>query len=68
MILNPAVNKVIKFFITTLYAISPKTYEKNLTNYNKIQILFGISPQENTPNTGENLKSMMDDIMFQVKK
>ncbi|MCI0500124.1 MAG: hypothetical protein L0Y61_00050 [Epsilonproteobacteria bacterium] len=51
MILNPAINKVIRFFINTLYSISPKTYQDNLTNYNNIQEYFGItqdSPQHFT--------------------
>jgi hypothetical protein len=41
MVLNPAINKIISFFINTLYNISPKTYQKNLTNYNNIQQYFG---------------------------
>lgn len=75
MILNPEINKIIKFFINTLYTISPKTYEKNLTNYNNIQAYFGNTITGNTItgstiqwNTGENLRSMIDNIMFQVKK
>gem|GEM_PF-1335054 len=42
MVLNPAINKIISFFINTLYSISPETYEKNLTNYNTIQQYLGI--------------------------
>ena len=37
MVLNPAINKVISFFINTLYTISPKTYQNNVNNYNNIQ-------------------------------
>jgi len=70
MIFNPAINKVISFFINTLYSISPKTYQDNLTNYNNIQEYFGISTTGTTAPemTGETLKSMIDDIMGQVKK
>ena len=70
MVLNPAINKVIKFFIDTLYRISPKTYQKNLTNYNNIQQYFGnsITGTNISSTTGESLKNMINDIMFQVKK
>jgi len=70
MIFNPAINKVISFFINTLYSISPKTYQDNLTNYNNIQEYFGISTTGTTAPemTGETLRSMIDDIMGQVKK
>ena len=70
MVLNPAINKIISFFINTLYSISPKTYQKNLTNYNNIQQYFGnsITEKTNPTTTGENLKSIFWDIMGQVKK
>lgn len=70
MILNPTINKVIKFSINALYSISPKTYQKNLTNYNNIQQYLGISTTGDTTTkmTGENLRSMMDDLMGQIKK
>jgi len=70
MVLNPAINKVIKFFIDTLYRISPKTYQKNLTNYNNIQQYFGnsITGTNISSTTGESLKNMINDIIFQVKK
>ena len=70
MVLNPVIDNVIKFFINTLYSISPKTYQKNLTNYNTIQQYFGksITGDVSTATTGESLRSMIDDIMFQVKK
>jgi hypothetical protein len=70
MVLNPVINKVIKFFIDTLYRISPKTYQKNLTNYNNIQQYFGnsITGTAISSTTGESLKNMINDIMFQVKK
>ncbi len=70
MILNPAINKVISFFINTLYNISPKAYQDNLANYNNIQAYLGISTTQSTTQkmTGESLRSMIDDIMSQVKK
>jgi hypothetical protein len=70
MILNPSIDKVIKFFINTLYSISPKTYQKNLNNYNNIQQYFGksITGEVKATITGTNLKSMINDIMGQVKK
>ena len=70
MVLNPAVDKVIKFFITTLYTINPKTYEKNLENYNAIQQYLGksITGDVTPTNTGESLKSIFSDIMSQAKK
>jgi len=70
MVLNPVVDKVIKFFINTLYSISPKTYQKNLNNYNTIQQYFGksITGDVSTATTGESIRSIIDDIMFQVKK
>jgi hypothetical protein len=43
IILNPTINKVISFFINTLYSINPKAYQNNLTNYNNIQKYFGIT-------------------------
>lgn len=70
MILNPAINKVISFFINTLYNISPKAYQDNLANYNNIQAYLGISTTQSSTQkiTGESLRSMIDDIMSQVKK
>lgn len=69
MVLNPGINKVISFFINTLYKISPQTYQKNLDNYNTIQKYFGITTGSNTPTiTGENIQSVLNDIMSQVKK
>ena len=69
MILNPTVNKVIKFFITTLYTISPKTYEKNLNNFNDIQEYFsGILVKDTSAFTGEKINGIIDNIMSQVKK
>ncbi|MEI6117962.1 MAG: hypothetical protein WCP92_01570 [bacterium] len=69
MVLNPAINKVISFFINTLYSISPKTYQKNLTNYNNIQQYFGITTGSTSSiNTGENIKSIFNDLMSQAKK
>jgi hypothetical protein len=70
MILNPAINKVIKFFINTLYSISPETYQKNLTNYNNIQQYFGKSITGDTAPaiTGTSVRSMLNDIMSQAKK
>lgn len=70
MVLNPVIDKVIKFFINTLYSISPETYQKNLNNYNNIQQYFWntTTGEDDTTITGTNLKSMIDDIMGQVKK
>ena len=70
MVLNPVINKIIRFFINTLYSISPKTYQDNLTNYNNIQQYLGnfITGSAESTTTGENLRSMIDDIMGQVKK
>jgi hypothetical protein len=70
MVLNPVINKVIKFFITTLHDISPKTYEKNLDNYNKIQTYFGnpTTGENASILTGENIRNVMDDVMSQMKK
>lgn len=70
MVLNPVINKVIKFFITTLHNISPKTYEKNLDNYNKIQAYFGntTTGEDTSILTGENIRNVMDDVMSQMKK
>ncbi|MCX6824315.1 MAG: hypothetical protein NT085_04260 [candidate division SR1 bacterium] len=70
IVLNPAINKVIKFFINTLYSISPKTYQKNLTNYNNIQQYFGISTTGSTSSTttGESIKNLFDDLMSQAKR
>lgn len=70
MVLNPVINKVISFFINTLYSISPKAYQNNLANYNEIQQYLGISTTDSTTSqkTGESVKSMINDIMGQVKK
>lgn len=70
MVLNPVINKIISFFIHTLYTISPKTYQKNLNNYNNIQQYLDISTTESTNSitTWESIKSIFSDIMSQVKK
>ena len=69
MVLNPTVNRVISFFINTLYKISPQTYQKNLDNYNNIQKYFGTATWLNTPTiTWENIQNILHDIMSQVKK
>lgn len=69
LVLNPAINKTIKFFINTLYSVSPKNYQKNLANYNNIQQYLGIATGgRDTEMTGENIKSMVDDLMGQIKK
>lgn len=66
MVLNPAINKVIKFFISTLYKISPKTYQENLDNYNNIQQYLGNSITWSTipkTTTDDSIKSMINNIM-----
>ncbi len=69
IVLNPWVNKAIKFFINTLYNISPKTYQNNLTNYNNIQQYLGIATKSDSQKfTGENIKNIIDDIRSQAKK
>ncbi len=70
MVLNPVINKGIKFFINTLYSISPETYQKNLNNYNNIQDKLGTASTETNTSktTGENLRSIFDDLMSQAKK
>ena len=69
MVLNPTIDKIIKFFINTLYNISPKTYQKNLTNYNNIQQYLGKATTGTiTQKTGPGLESIINDIMSQVKK
>lgn len=70
MVLNPVIDKVIKFFINTLYSISPETYQKNLNNYNNIQKYFWktTTGDSQTTVTGTNIRNMIDDIMGQVKK
>ncbi len=70
MILNPVIDKVIRFFINILYSISPKSYQNNLANYNNIQQYFGrsITGEITTATTGESLRSMINDIMGQVRK
>lgn len=67
-ILNPTVDKIIKFFITNLHKISPKTYQNNLDNYNKIQEYLGNDIIEETQFTGESVKSMINDIRSQAKR
>ncbi len=69
IVLNPVVDKVIGFFINTLYSINPTTYQKNLTNYNNIQWYFGKTTTWNTnPTTGETISSIFGDLMGQIKK
>lgn len=69
MVLNPAINKTINFFINTLYSIAPQAYQNNLSNYNNIQQYLGISTTGTTSEmTGESFRSVIDDIMSQVKK
>lgn len=70
MVLNPTVDKIIKFFITTLHSISPKTYQDNLTNYTIIQQYLGksMTGDISSTTTWENLRSIINDIMFQAKK
>ena len=70
MVLNPVINKVIKFFITTLYSINPKIYQKNLTNYISIQKYLGntITGDTRQTITGESVQNIMNDILSQVKK
>ncbi len=68
MVLNPVIHKSIGFFIKTLYAISPKTYQKNLTNYNTIQQYFTIKTWETSNKTWENIKNVLYDIISQAKK
>ncbi len=69
MVLNPAINKTINFFINTLYSIAPQAYQNNLSNYNNIQQYLGISTTWTTSEmTGESFRSVIDDIMSQVKK
>ncbi|HMS91439.1 MAG TPA: hypothetical protein PKC87_04420 [Candidatus Absconditabacterales bacterium] len=70
MLLNPVINNIIKFFITTLSTIYPKKYQENLENYTTIQQYFGESIPETktTTTTGESIKDILNDIMSQVKK
>lgn len=70
IVLNPVIDKIIRFFINILYSISPKTYQDNLTNYNNIQQYFGRSVTGSVAPTatGESLRSMIDDLMGQVRK
>jgi hypothetical protein len=66
MVLNPSVDKIIKFFITTLYKISPKTYQTNFDNYNNIQKYLGNSITGfTTPSagTGDSLRDIINNIM-----
>lgn len=67
-ILNPTIDKVIKFFITNLYKISPKTYQNNRDNYYKIQEYLGNDREDKQQFTGTNVKSMINDIWSQAKK
>lgn len=69
MILNPAIDKIIRFFINTLYNISPKTYQNNLTNYNNIQNYLGNNITEETQNfTGESMRDIINDLISQAKR
>lgn len=68
LILNPTIDKCIKFFIMILYKINPEKYQKNLNNYNTIQEYLGNFNEENNQYTGESVKSMISDIRSQAKK
>lgn len=70
IVLNPVIDKIIKYFINILYTISPKTYQKNLVNYTTIQQYLGksITGSTNSSFTGENIQSIIDDIVSQAKK
>jgi len=65
MVLNPTVDKGIKFFINTLHNISPKKYQTNFDNYNNIQKYFGNSTTGTTSpkTTGDSIRNMINDIM-----
>lgn len=70
MILNPTINKLIKYSINALYTINPKKYQINLTNYNNIQHYLWIATgsRTNAPSTGESMSNMIDNLMGQIKK
>lgn len=69
MILNPAIDKIIRFFINTLYNISPKTYQNNRTNYKNIQHYLGNSITEENQNfTGESMRDIINDLISQAKR
>lgn len=67
-ILNPTIDKIIKFFITNLHKINPKKYQKNIDNYNKIQEYLGNDNIENNQYTGDNIKNVINNIRSQAKK
>lgn len=68
IILNPTINKVISFFINTLYSINPKAYQNNLTNYNNIQKYFGITQDSSQNFTWESVKGMINTILSNTKQ
>lgn len=68
MVLNPVIDKIISFFINTLYSISPKTYQKNLTNYNTIREYLGITGSTSQNFSWESIRSMIDDMMSNAKQ
>lgn len=70
MIFNPSVDKIIRFFISTLSRIHPDKYQKNLSNYVTIHQYFGrpLGETTNSTTTGENMRSIINDIFFQIKK
>ncbi len=69
IITNPIVNDTIKFFLNTLYTISPKNYQKNINNYNTIQEYLGLINTGTTNNlTGITTKNFIENIMGQIKK
>lgn len=65
MVLNPIIDKGIKFFINTLHNISPEKYQTNLDNYNNIQKYFGnsITGSTSPKATGDSIRSMINNIM-----
>ena len=68
MVLNPVINKIISFFINTLYNISPKTYQNNLTNYNNIKQYLGITGSTASNFSWDGVRSMIGDIMSNAKQ
>lgn len=70
IILNPIVDKMINFFINALYIISPKSYQKNMDNYKNIQTYLSgyVQIRGSSASTGVDMKSMIDNLMLQVKK
>jgi len=69
ILLNPTINKIIKFFITTLYTIQPTVYEKNMLNYQYIQKYFDIQSEVSWQNlTWENIQNIVQDMLYQAKK